>query len=40
MSWEEISVEEIRKCISVWKKWLREEDRGHTEHGLKCVLFA
>ena len=38
MSREEISVEEIRKSISAWKKWLRlvlEGDRSHIEHRLK-----
>ena len=38
MSWEQISVEEILKSISGWKKWLcleTEEDRGHIEHRLK-----
>lgn len=37
-SWERISLEEIRKSISAWKKRLRcvvEEDGGHIEHKLK-----
>ena len=36
--WEEISIEEIRKKISAWKKRLRfvkDEDGGHIEHRLK-----
>ena len=42
MSWEQISVAEICKSISGWKKWLRlvmEEDRGHIGHRLKKVRF-
>ena len=38
ISWHQISVEEICKSISGWKKWLHlvmEEDRGHMEHRLK-----
>ena len=38
LSWEEISVGEIRKNISAWKKRLRlvvDEDGGHIEHRLK-----
>ena len=38
VSWEEISIEEIRKNISAWKKRLClvvEEDGGHFEHTLK-----
>ena len=37
-SWEDISVVEICKSISAWKKWFRlvmEEDRGPIEHKLK-----
>ena len=38
ISREEISIEEIRKSISAWKKRLRivvNEDKSHTEHRLK-----
>ena len=38
MSWKKISIEEIRKSISVWKKRLRivkEEDGSHIDHRLK-----
>ena len=38
LSWEEISVGEIRKNISAWKKRLRlvvDEDGDHIEHRLK-----
>ena len=37
ISWEKLSIEEIRKSISAWKR-LRlvvEEDGGHIEHRLK-----
>ena len=42
-SWEEISIEEIRKSISAWKKRLRlvvEEDGGDIEHRLKQMNFT
>ena len=36
ISWEEISIEQIRKSISAWKLCLVvEEDGGHIEHRLK-----
>ena len=37
-AWDEISLDEIRNCISSWKKRLRlvcSEDGGHIEHLLK-----
>ena len=42
ISLEEISIEEIRKSISAWKKTLRlvvEEDRGHIEPRLEINKF-
>ena len=41
--WEEISIEEIRKSISAWKKRLRlvvEENGDHIEHRLKQMTFT